>query len=122
MSHPPSETPAQTNRLLNFWQRVFKNYWLRTIVKKIFIVWVVVTFTFIIIRALPGNPVDIMVLNLMDSQGISEDEARMRAASLLRIDIDARPGDAGAGAATGPFVEQGSVARRDPQSLPCRRL
>ncbi len=89
MSHPPAETPAQTNRLLNFWQRVFKNYWLRTIVKKIFIVWVVVTFTFIIIRALPGNPVDIMVLNLMDSQGISEDEARMRAASLLRIDIDA---------------------------------
>lgn len=70
-------------------RKIYKNYWTRTIVKKIFIVWVVVTLTFLIIRALPGNPVDIMVLNLMDSQGISEDEARQRAAALMRIDLDA---------------------------------
>ncbi len=76
-------------RPVDWLRRIYKNYWLRTIVKKVFIVWVVVTLTFLIIRALPGNPVDIMVMNLMDSQGISEDEARQRAAALMRIDLDA---------------------------------
>lgn len=70
-------------------QKIFKNFWLQTILKKLFIIWVVVTLTFLIIRALPGNPVDIMVMNLMDSQGLSEDEARQRAAQLMRIDLDA---------------------------------
>lgn len=70
-------------------ERILKNYALQTIAKKALIVWVVVTLSFLIVRGLPGNPVDIMVLNLMDSQGISEDEARTRAASLLRLDLDA---------------------------------
>ncbi len=70
-------------------ERILKNYALQTIIKKLFIIWVVVTLSFIIVRALPGNPVEIMVINLMDTQGISEDEARTRAASLLRLDLDA---------------------------------
>ncbi len=70
-------------------ERILKNYALQTIAKKLLIVWVVVTLSFLIVRGLPGNPVDIMVLNLMDTQGISEDEARTRAASLLRLDLDA---------------------------------
>jgi peptide/nickel transport system permease protein len=72
-----------------WFERIAKNYVLQTITKKFFIIWVVVTLTFVIVRALPGNPVDIMVINLMDSQGISEDEARTRAASLLRMDLNA---------------------------------
>lgn len=70
-------------------ERIFGNYALQTIVKKVFIVWVVVTLSFLIVRALPGNPVEIMVINLMDTQALSEDEARARAAALLRLDIDA---------------------------------
>lgn len=70
-------------------ERILKSYALQTIAKKVLIVWVVVTLSFLIVRGLPGNPVEIMVLNLMDSQGISEDEARARAASLLRLDLDA---------------------------------
>ncbi|MDX9991598.1 MAG: ABC transporter permease [Anaerolineales bacterium] len=69
--------------------RILKSYALQTLIKKFFIVWVVVTVSFLIVRGLPGNPVDIMVINLMDTQGISEDEARTRAASLLRLDLDA---------------------------------
>ena len=68
--------------------KIVKSYWFTTIIKKIFIIWVVVTFTFLIVRALPGNPVDIMVMQLMDAQGLSEEEAKLRAASLLRIDLD----------------------------------
>jgi len=70
-------------------ERILKSYILQTIAKKTFIIWMVVTLSFVIVRGLPGNPVDIMVMNLMDSQGISEEEARTRAASLLRLDLDA---------------------------------
>jgi len=80
---PPPNPEAS---LLN---RITSNYLVHTLLKKVFIIWVVVTLTFIIIRALPGNPVDIFVMNLMDSQGVSEDEARLRAAGLLRIDLSA---------------------------------
>lgn len=79
-------TPQKSVHLL---ERIFKNYALRTLLKKAFIIWVVVTLTFLIVRALPGNPVEIMVINLMDSQGLSEDEAHSRAAALLRLDLDA---------------------------------
>jgi peptide/nickel transport system permease protein len=81
----PKKTPSRPNWL----ERIAKNYILRTLLKKTLIIWIVVTLTFIIVRALPGNPVDIMVMNLMDSQGISEEEAQTRAAALLRIDLDA---------------------------------
>jgi peptide/nickel transport system permease protein len=70
-------------------ERILKNYATQTIAKKLFIVWVVVTLSFLIVRALPGNPVEIMVINLMDTQGLSEDEAWTRAAALLRLDLDA---------------------------------
>lgn len=63
------------------------NFLLRSLAKTILIVWIVVTLTFLIIRALPGNPVDIFVQNLMQG-GLSEREARTRAASLLRLDLD----------------------------------
>ncbi len=60
---------------------------LRSLLKMILITWIVVTLTFLIIRALPGNPIDIFVLSLMDT-GLSEREARTRAASVLRLDLD----------------------------------
>jgi peptide/nickel transport system permease protein len=70
-------------------KRVLRHYVTRTVAKKFLILWVVVTLSFLIVRALPGNPVDIMVINLMDTQNLSEDEARSRAASLLRLDLNA---------------------------------
>ncbi|HEU4328626.1 MAG TPA: ABC transporter permease [Roseiflexaceae bacterium] len=60
---------------------------LRSILKLILITWIVITLTFLMIRALPGNPIDIFVLSLMES-GLSEREARTRAASVLRLDLE----------------------------------
>ncbi|HRU94994.1 MAG TPA: ABC transporter permease, partial [Anaerolineae bacterium] len=79
---PPKKTASY------YLEKITTNYWVRTIAKKLLIVWIVVTVTFFIIRALPGNPVEIMVMSLMDS-GLSSEEAYARAASLLRIDLDA---------------------------------
>lgn len=60
---------------------------LRSLLKTALILWIVVTLTFLIIRALPGNPVDIFVQNMINT-GMSEEQARARAAGLLRIDLD----------------------------------
>ncbi|HEY0606187.1 MAG TPA: ABC transporter permease [Herpetosiphonaceae bacterium] len=63
------------------------NMVLRSLLKTALILWIVTTLTFLIIRALPGNPVDIFVQSLVN-QGMSEEQARSRAARLLRIDLD----------------------------------
>lgn len=88
MTSPNSGPPAKRTGWQGRLERLVNNFWLRTLVKKIFIIWVVVTLTFFIIRALPGNPVEIFIMQLVDS-GFSEEEARSRAASLMRIDLDA---------------------------------
>ncbi|MBN1486534.1 MAG: ABC transporter permease [Anaerolineae bacterium] len=89
MSVETSTSPATSSlTLTGILGKIWGNFWVRTIAKKIFIVWVVVTLTFFIIRALPGNPVEIFIIQLMDS-GLSEEEARTRAAALMRIDLDA---------------------------------
>jgi peptide/nickel transport system permease protein len=59
----------------------------RSLLKTGLILWIVVTLTFLIVRALPGNPVDIFVQSLID-RGMSEAQARSRAAGLLRIDLE----------------------------------
>lgn len=49
--------------------------------------WLVATVTFLTIRALPGNPVDVWVQELQNS-GLSGDQARDKATQLLKIDVD----------------------------------
>ncbi len=51
-------------------------------------VWIVATITFLAVRALPGNPVDIFIQDLVQS-GIPFSEAQQRAAALLRLDLGA---------------------------------
>lgn len=63
------------------------NVVLRSLLKTALILWIVTTLTFLIIRALPGDPIDIFVQNLIN-QGMSEEQARSRAARLLRIDLN----------------------------------
>jgi peptide/nickel transport system permease protein len=63
------------------------NVVLRSLLKTALILWIVTTLTFLIIRALPGNPVDIFVQGLIN-QGMSEEQAHSRAARLLRIDLN----------------------------------
>ncbi len=67
---------------------VTSNYLVRRLVKALFTVWVVSTITFFVVRAMPGNAVDILVQDLT-LQGISPDDARNQAASLMNINLDA---------------------------------
>jgi len=66
--------------------RVLTGYTVQTVLQGIFTVWAVMTFTFILIRQMPSNPVEIETERLIREQQLSYDEARSRAAALFEFD------------------------------------
>lgn len=84
-------TSTTRSSTLDFWalfDKIKNNFLLRRIVKALFTIWVVTTITFFVIRAMPSNPVDIMIQELT-AAGVSPDDAKNQAAALLNIDLDA---------------------------------
>jgi peptide/nickel transport system permease protein len=73
--------------VLSALNRIASNYVLRRLVKAVFTIWFVTTLIFFVVRAMPGNPVDLFIQELTLS-GISPDEARNQAASLLSINLN----------------------------------
>lgn len=49
--------------------------------------WLVATVTFLVIRALPGNPVDVWMQE-MQGTGLTGEQARAQATRILKIDVD----------------------------------
>jgi peptide/nickel transport system permease protein len=75
---------------LNLWalfDKITGNFLLRRIVKALFTIWVVTSITFFVVRAMPGNAVDIMIQDLT-AAGVSPDDARNQAAALMNINFD----------------------------------
>jgi peptide/nickel transport system permease protein len=68
-------------------EKITNNFLLRRIVKAFFTIWVVTTITFFVIRAMPSNPVEIMIQELT-AAGVSPDDAKNQAAALLNINLD----------------------------------
>jgi peptide/nickel transport system permease protein len=68
-------------------ERIVNNFILRRIVKAIFTIWLVTTITFFVIRAMPGNAVDILLQELT-AAGVSPDDARNQAAQLVGFDLN----------------------------------
>ena len=66
--------------------RVLTGYTVQTVLQGLFTVWAVMTFTFILIRQMPSNPVEIETERLIREQQLSYDEARSRAAALFEFD------------------------------------
>ena len=59
----------------------------RSVLRTVVILWLVATVTFLAVRALPGNAVDVWIQELQGT-GITADEARHQATILLGIDVD----------------------------------
>ncbi|MCZ7540952.1 MAG: ABC transporter permease [Anaerolineae bacterium] len=68
--------------------RLLTGYTVQTVFQGIVTVWAVMTFTFILIRQMPSNPVEIETERLIREQQLSYDEARSRAAALFAFDPD----------------------------------
>ncbi|MBI3742145.1 MAG: hypothetical protein HY257_10390, partial [Chloroflexi bacterium] len=79
-------TSAPKIDFLALLDRVTSNYILRRVVKALFTIWLVTSITFFVIRAMPGNAIEIMIQDLT-SAGYSPDDARNQAAALLSIDL-----------------------------------
>ena len=72
---------------LGFVRRITSNFLLRRLLKALFSIWVVTTITFFVVRAMPGNAVDVLIQELTN-QGMSPEDARNQAAALMNLDVD----------------------------------
>jgi peptide/nickel transport system permease protein len=79
--------PSARRPLLEIIHKVTSSYLLRRLAKALFSVWLVITITFFMVRALPGSAVDVLIQELT-AQGMSPDDARNQASSLMSIDLN----------------------------------
>lgn len=85
VNQPSAEAaPTARRRLRAF----FGNYVVRKILKALLTTWAVTTFTFFLIRLLPGNPIEQFVNQLIVTYGIPYNEAQDQASALFAIDFD----------------------------------
>lgn len=68
-------------------RRLWKNFLFKRLVRALFIVWLVTTVTFFMVRLMPANPIQVYISTLISQFGMSRDEAYNMAASLFSIDF-----------------------------------
>ena len=68
---------------------IHKNYTVRVFVQAILTIWAIMSFTFVLVRFMPGNPVDILIEQILTQEGISYQEAYDRVAASFNIDPNA---------------------------------
>jgi peptide/nickel transport system permease protein len=91
-SEADSPVPVEIARsapFINAARRVFSSYAFRTIFQGIITIWAVMTFTFVMIRQMPGNPFEVYVSQILMTENVSYEEAMARAAGLFDFDPDA---------------------------------
>ncbi len=67
---------------------VLRSYTFRVTVQGLLTLWAVTTFTFFMIRKMPGNPVEVVIDQLIERQQLTYEEARAQAAGLFDFDPD----------------------------------
>ncbi len=68
-------------------KKIYKNFWLRRIVRMVFTIWVTTTLIFFLIRLMPGNPYDLMVQEMMITRGMSQEEAEDEASKMTGVNM-----------------------------------
>ncbi len=68
---------------------VYKNYYVRVFAQAIVTIWAVLTVTFFLVRQMPGNPIDVLIEQILTQEGISYQEAYDRVAASFNFDPDA---------------------------------
>ncbi|MBN2472932.1 MAG: ABC transporter permease, partial [Anaerolineae bacterium] len=69
-------------------RRVLTSYTVRTILQGLLTIWAVTTFTFVLIRQMPSNPVQIETERIIREEQVSYEEAYTRAAALFDFNPD----------------------------------
>ncbi len=89
MTAAPEATATAGPPILKSLKRVAESYTTRVVVQGMLTLWAVTTFTFFLIRLMPGNPIQIKIDQLMDQRQLTYEEARRAAAGLYDFDPDA---------------------------------
>jgi peptide/nickel transport system permease protein len=76
-------------RIMQIITKVRRNYILRVLLQAVVTVWAVITFIFFLIHLMPGNPIDVLVAQILNQEGISYEEAYARVAGSFQFDPDA---------------------------------
>mgnify|MGYP001225471011 FL=1 len=91
----PQVTPTRAQRLRSrpvAWRRAVRrtlsSYTVQTVLQGLLTIWAVMTFTFVLIRKMPSNPVQIETERLVREELLSYEEAYTRAASLFDFNPD----------------------------------
>src|SRR5258706_5486639 len=66
--------------------RFRRSYLVRVVAQGLLTIWAVLTFTFFLIRLMPGNPLDVKIDQLQRTQGISYQQALAQASGLFGFD------------------------------------
>ncbi|MGH2819082.1 MAG: ABC transporter permease, partial [Actinomycetota bacterium] len=77
--------PGAPSRL----RRILSSYLFRRFLKAFLTIFLMATFTFFLIRMMPGGPVDAYIANLVNQFHMSHEAAERQAASLFSLDLDA---------------------------------
>jgi peptide/nickel transport system permease protein len=90
-AQPVEQAPSSLPNILHMLKRLYSRHTTRIVLQAIVTIWAVITFTFFLVRLMPGNPVDVYVDFLINQQNMTHDEAYSRAASQFRFDPNASP-------------------------------
>ena len=79
-------TPISTSSLRSVPQIIWRSYVVRRILRAIFVIFLVATGVFFLVRLLPGNPVDVYINSQIAQYGKTYDVAAAEAAALFSFD------------------------------------
>lgn len=80
--------PPNIARLPALIGRVWRMYTVRRVLKALLTIYLVATFTFFLVRLLPGNPVEVYISTRVSQFGMSYEEAANQAAGLFAFNPD----------------------------------
>jgi peptide/nickel transport system permease protein len=87
-STSPTQILPPQNHLTKILLRLWNSYAIRILLQSLLTIWAVTTFTFVLIRLMPGNPIQIRIDQLMN-RGLTYAEAEAQAANLFNFDPNA---------------------------------
>ena len=83
---PIKNAPARYDKIVDALYKIIKNHTVRVFLQAIVTIWAVVTITFFLVRLMPGNPLDVLIEQILTLEGISYQEAYDRVAASFNID------------------------------------
>lgn len=83
---PP--TPNKSARQGFSLKDITGSYFFRVVIQGLITIWAVTTFTFFLVRLMPGNPVDVKIDQLMNTQNVTYEQALSIAAGLFDFNPD----------------------------------